>query len=198
MLVLPILVAPAPTVLPSPMSSMVITPELVLLALAALIVKVPSVVDPPITPLRPTAPEPELIVKFWVPSSVEAKSTLPFAVVNVIAPVANVVASLISIFPADVVILPFKVTPPDPSIVTLPISVPIPATPTVPEPASSVTVVVPPPLVPAIAPSIEMFPTVPLPVSTVRSAAVARVIFPSSKAMASLSVAKSGSVPVIE
>ena len=91
MLVLPILVAPAPTVLPSPMSSMVITPELVLLALAALIVKVPSVVDPPITPLRPTAPVPELIVKFWVPSSVEAKSTLPFKLYNVIDTIDKIV-----------------------------------------------------------------------------------------------------------
>ena len=72
--------------------------------------------------------------------------------VKVIAPVANVVASLISIFPPAVVILPFKVTPPLPSIVTLPISVPIPLIATAPEPASRVTVVVDPSLVPAISP----------------------------------------------
>ena len=94
-------------------------------------------------------------------------------------------------------ILPFKVIPPAPSRVTLPISVPIPATETVPLPASRVTVVVVPSLVPAIAPSIKMFPAAPSVVSTVKLEVVARVMPPSLKLILSSSVLKSGSAPLI-
>ena len=113
----------------------------------------------------------------------------------------NVVASLISIFPPLVVILPLRVIPPDPSSVTLPISVPIPATATVPVPASIVTVVVDPSLVPAISPWTIIAELSPAPVSVVlivKSETVARVIFPVLNLIVSLSLAeKIGSVPDI-
>ena len=196
---LPILVAAAPMVSESPMSTMVIAALPVRLSLVALIVKAPSELVPPTTPLRATAPVPDLIVRASadVPLIVEAKSTVPFAVVKIISVVANVAASSISIFPPAVVILPFKVIPAAPSRVTLPISVPIPATDTLPLPASKVTVVVEESAVPAIAPSIKIFPAVSLPVSTFKSETVARVMPPSSNLTWSSSVLNSGDAPVI-
>ena len=93
-----------------------------------------------------------MIIKLFVSPAAESivpvvalKSTVPPPVVKVMSPVANSVASLISIFPAFVVIFPFRVIPPEPSMVTLPmpgVPAPIAAILTVPEPASRVTVVV--------------------------------------------------------
>ena len=142
---LPILEVPVtPNVPVSPISFKVIFPVPEVLFISRL----PKPIVPPIVPPIDTAPDPELISKSRLPLAgfiVEAKSTEPPPVVNVVAP-ANAVASLISMFPPFVVIFPSIVTPPEPSMVTFPIPAEpltiIPSISTLPEPASRVTVVV--------------------------------------------------------
>ena len=72
-----------------------------------MISKVARAVSPPIVPPIETAPDPELISKSLAPLIVEAKSTVPPAVVNATAP-PSVVTSLISILPPAVVIFPLN------------------------------------------------------------------------------------------
>ena len=183
-----------------------------------LTVKSLKAVDAPIFPPNSTAPDPDVIVKVFPPSTVEVKVTAPLLLVESVSIVVFParVTGPVSVTTPDtpsasslsvaVVILPSSEMPPVDVNNTSFISVEISSILIVPDPAVIVTSVAssPSPAVPAIGTLTAIFPP-PLPSSSVervRSAISASVIPPSAppsvKVILSLLVAKVESAPVIE